>query len=143
MKSIPVSPFRQLFIKAILPFTLSVISLIITLFVLWVTKTISIRTLVFGFILTLVLLVIFDIVSMYEELKIRRNKPRSTFVSTMYSYLLPITYFFVTVVSSFFGASIFLVYLLGLLVFVLLGIPFVINFKKRVKSLFMDLEVVN
>jgi len=33
--------------------------------------------------------------------------------------------------------------LLGLLVFVLLGIPFVINFKKRVKSLFMDLEVVN
>lgn len=143
MKSIPVSPFRQLGIKAIIPFTLSSISLIVSIIVLMISHILTFRTGCFAIILSLIVLFVFDLVSLYEELNIRRNKPRSMIVSTIYSYLLPILYFVVTVVASYFGANIFVVYGLGALVFILLGIPYLINFKSRVKRLFMDLELVN
>lgn len=143
MKSIPVTPFKQLFIKAAIPFILSSVSLLLTTIVLWATRIVSFRTACFGFLLTLILLLVFDIVSLFEELKIRRNKPRNTALSTTYSYLLPMLYFVATVIVSYFGASIYLVYLVGALIFIAMGLPFVFNFKSRVQNLFMELEMVN
>ena len=67
MKSIPVTPFKQLFIKAAIPFILSSVSLLLTTIVLWATRIVSFRTACFGFLLTLILLLVFDIVVQQES----------------------------------------------------------------------------
>ena len=78
-----------------------------------------------------------------EELKIKRNKPRSYFLSNTYSYVLPSLYFIVSLVGSYFDISIYIAYGLGIIIFILLSLPFVINIKSKVKNLFDELEVSN
>lgn len=143
MKTIPVSPLRQLSIKVLVPYSLSAASLLITVITLLIGGKISLMTGAFGFLLTLILLTIFDIVSLKEEMRISNHKPRSTFLSTCYSYLLPFSFFAVAVVSSVFGLDILWSYLLGGAVFALLGIPHVLNIKRKMENLFLDLEMVN
>jgi len=92
---------------------------------------------------TEVLLASTGIVSLFEEMKIRRNKPRSSTMSTLYSYLIPVLYFAVTVLLSYNGMSIYLVYLLGIIVILLSSVPYLINIKKKVANLFLELEMVN
>lgn len=143
IKTIPVDCKTQLFIKVSIPFVLSLISFIVTLLVLLVTKTINLTTFIFAGILVITLLLIFDVISLKEELSIRNHKPRSTFVSNLYSYILPILYFVICAVLSYFDVSIYLVYIIGFLVFLIFGIPYFIYLKKNMESLFMDLDVVN
>lgn len=143
MKTIPVNYKTQLFIKAAVPFVASTISLIVSTLVLYVLGTVSFRTFMFGTLLSIVLLLVFVLVSFKEELGIRMNKPRSSFMSSLYSYLLPILFFVVALVTSYFGVSILLSYFIGLLVIIMLGIPYIVILKKKTSSLFMDLEVVN
>lgn len=143
MKTIPVKASLQLLIKVLIPLVLSEVSLILTLMVLLIGKTISWLTFIFALILVTTLLVIFSIISLREELSIKHRKPRSTFRSSLYSYVLPITYFIVTAVLSYFKLNIILAYVVGLVVFIILGIPQVIYLKKKFLSLFMDLDMVN
>lgn len=143
IKTIPVGIIRQLVIKVGIPFLLSMISLVITLIVLLIGRTINFLTFSSGLILVSVLLFIYMMISLHEELNIRNRKPRSSFKSNIYSYLLPIAYFVVTAIFSYFGLNIVLSYVIGLLVIVIIGIPEIIYLKKHVQSLFMDLDVVN
>ena len=110
---------------------------------LLILGAISFETFIFGLLLTIVLLVVFELVSLKEELNIRINRPRSSFLSSMYSYLLPIIFFVVGVLTTNAGVNIILAYILGLVTILLLGVPFVIKLKSKVLSKFMDLEVVN
>ncbi|MBQ8416873.1 MAG: hypothetical protein IJX13_08290, partial [Clostridia bacterium] len=130
-------------IKVSVPFSLSTASLLVTVVTLLIGQKISLMTGFFGFLLTLILLAIFDIVSLKEEMRISNNRPRSTFLSTCYSYLLPFAFFGVAVVSSVFGFDILLSYLFGGAVFALLGIPHVLKIKSKMEDLFIDLEMVN
>ena len=143
MKTIPVLPRIQLLIKVSIPLLLSFTSLFITLLVLLVLKTITFITFIFALLLVSLLLFIYDVISLKEELNIRNHKPRRSFVSNLYSYILPIIYFIVTTILSYFGMSIYIAYLIGCIVFVILGIPHVFNLKKNMESLFMDLDVIN
>ena len=143
MKTIPVLPRIQLLIKVSIPLLLSFTSLFITLLVLLVLKTITFITFIFALLLVSLLLFIYDVISLKEELNIRNHKPRRSFVSNLYSYILPIIYFVVTTILSYFGMSIYIAYLIGCIVFVILGIPHVFNLKKNMESLFMDLDVIN
>lgn len=143
IKIIPINLHKQLAIKVLLPFSLSFISLFVTIATLLIGGVISITSALSALLLTGILLAIFDIVSLYEELKIKRNKPRSTFMSGMYSYLLPLLYFFATVVMSYFGLTIFFVYLIGFVVIVLASLPYLIRLKSRMANLFLELEMVN
>ena len=129
MKTIPVLPRIQLLIKVSIPLLLSFTSLFITF--------------IFALLLVSLLLFIYDVISLKEELNIRNHKPRRSFVSNLYSYILPIIYFVVTTILSYFGMSIYIAYLIGCIVFVILGIPHVFNLKKNMESLFMDLDVIN
>ena len=139
MKTIPVLPRIQLLIKVSIPLLLSFTSLFITLLVLLVLKTITFITFIFAFVLVSLLLFIYDVISLKEELNIRNHKPRRSIVSNLYSYILPIIYFIVTTILSYFGIA----YLIGCIVFVILGIPHVFHLKKNMESLFMDLDVIN
>ena len=74
---------------------------------------------------------------------IRNGKPRSMVLSSTFSYLLPFAYFAAAIVACYFGVHIILAYLVGLVLFVLMGLPFVLNIKAKVSSAFLDLEMVN
>lgn len=143
MKILPISPLKQLLIKVLVPFALSAISLLATIVVLFVTKKMSLLTAASAFFMTIVLLVIFDIVSLKEEMRIGNNRPRSTTMSTCYSYLLPFSFFAAAMVSCLLGLDLSLAYLIGFLVFLLLGLPHIIKLRSKMEQMFLDLEMVN
>ena len=143
MKTIPVSLFTQILIKVGIPFLCSALSLFVTNLTLYLTGVMSITNSLFTFLLTLLLLVIFSIVSLFEEMKVGKNKPRNYFQSSLYSYLLPVVYFVATLIMSYNKVSIVLVYAFGVLAILLISIPYLINIKKKVARLFIDLEMVN
>lgn len=143
MKILPISPIKQLFIKAVVPFALSVLSLLVTLVILGASGEMAWLTVIVSFLLTLILLAIFDVVSLKEEMRIGNNRPRSTLLSTCYSYLLPVAFVGTSLVGCIFGADIRISYLIGFAVFILLGLPCLINLKSKLEALFLDLEMVN
>ena len=143
MKTIPVSYKKQLLVKVSIPLTLSFTSLLITLLVLVIGKVISPLTFIFSLLLVGLLLVIFEIISLKEELSIRNHKPRSYFMSNLYSYALPFIYFAVTAVISYFGIDLIISYLIGLVVLVGIFIPNYIYIKRNMSRLFMELDVIN
>lgn len=143
MKIIPVSFRKQLTIKMMIPFTLSFVSLLISLLVLLLTSVISISAFVGTLVLSTIVLFIFDLISMREELNIRHSKPRSTTLSTLFSYILPFAYVGLGLLLSFWSVNIWLIYLMGVVLFVALGLPHALYIKKNMGSLFLDLEAVN
>lgn len=143
MKTIPVSAREQIFIKAIVPFALSFASMIFTLFTLLITGTVSFITFTFALILTTILLVVFEIVSLMEEMSIRNNRPKSSFLSSFYSYFLPFLYFGASIVSCALGLDIVIAYFVGILLFGLISIPHSYKIKTKIDKKFLDLEMVN
>lgn len=143
MKTIPVNVFTQLIIKVSVPFLTSVASLLVSTIILWATKTISFQTFAFGTLITIVLLFVFELVSLWEELSIKFNKPKSSFLSGVYSYLLPLVFLSVSLVLTYFEVNIIVAYLASTGVILLLSLPFVIRFRYRTINKFLDLEVIN
>lgn len=143
IKIIPVNVFTQLFIKVALPLVFVIFSVFISYIVLLAFGTLNLLTVCVGFVLTSLIQIIFSIISLYEELKVRQNSERNYFLSSTFSYMLPILYSLAMIIASYFGLSIYLAYVIGFVVIVASGIPWVIRFKKRTLDLFDKLEVVN
>ncbi len=143
MKTMPVSVFTQLIIKVGVPFVTSCISLIISTLVLLIFGVVSFKTFIFGTLITIVLLLVFELVSLKEELTLKMNRPKSTFLSSIYSYLLPFVFLGVSLLLSYLQLDIVLAYLISTAFIILLGIPFIIKFKSKTINRFLDLEVVN
>ena len=143
LKTMPVSPKQILKIKVIIPFVLSSIALLVSLIVLFFTKEISIITACFAFLLAEISLLSFTLISLSEELKIRIGKPRNTFFSGCYSYVLPILCFFLGVTFGYLKLSRYIPLLISLGFFLILLLPPFIILKKNGKRDFMDLEAVN
>lgn len=143
MKTIPVSPKKQIMIKVLIPFCLSFVSFFVSILVLLITNIISFITFVFGLLLVTTLLAIYNCVSLKEELKIRNHKPRQTYVSNLYAYLLPVLYFIVTAFLSFYNLPLVIAYVIGLLVLIIVYIINSVILNKKMISLFMDLDVIN
>lgn len=143
IKTIPVKPKLQMFIKVMIPFVLSVLSLLITLLVLLIGGIINIKVFILSFVLVTLLLAVFELVSLKEELNIRHYKPRTTFSSNLLSYLLPIVFFLITALLSYIGLTLELAFVIGVVPILLIGIPYFVNIARKLDSLFLDLDVVN
>jgi hypothetical protein len=143
MKTIPISETLQIFIKVSVPFVLSFISLFASIIVLYLSATIALSTAIFSLILTTILLLIFEVVSLREELAIRHTKPRSNLLSSFYSYALPVLYFACSVFCCAKGFSLQQAFLVGIVVFILMGIPYFYRIKSKTAKKFLDLEMVN
>ena len=143
IKSIPVNHRLQLGIKVAIPFILSSISLIISLFVLLVTGVISFVTFLFALLFSFILLFIFCMVSLIEELNIRNNKAKQTTLSTIVSYVVPILFFVISVLLAYVKVPYVLVNLIGLVL--LLGVAGLIVWYliKNLDRKFMELDVIN
>ncbi len=143
MKTIPVKASRQLIIKVSIPFIMSFVFCFASFVVLIAAGLISITLGVFSFFLCAVLLAIVSLVSLYEQLRIRRNKATSHLLTYIYSYLIPIVYFIVAVAFCYLQVNIYLTYFISLVFIVLVSIPFLIRPKKRINNLYQSLEVSN
>ena len=142
MKMIPVRYKMQLLIKMIIPFSLSLISFIITSLVLLIARGISAEIFFVSIIVVPLTLFIYDSICLYEELRIRSNKPRNPFVSNLYSYFLPILFFLVSVVLACLGVNIYIIYVLSILLMFALGIYFIVDTFKNMEKNFILIESV-
>ena len=143
MKSIPVSLFEQLAIKVLIPLGLSLAFLIISYLILGVTLTMSIVPVLYGLLINIIFIITLSVVSLFEELHIRRNATKNTFLSSVYTYVVPVVYFLVALLMCYFKVNYNITFLMGLVVVVASLIPFMINFKERVSEQFLSLEVAN
>lgn len=143
LKTIPVDYRLQLMIKMLIPYTLSAVFLLISVVVLLIGGVISPMTAVASLLLTLTVLFVFDVVSMREELNIRHGKPRSSYLSTLFSYVLPFAYIALVMFLSYRGTSLWLIYLMGLALFWVLGLPQLIKVRRKMGDWFMELEAIN
>ena len=100
-------------------------------------------TAAFAFLLTLIVVFVFDVISLREELNIRHGKPRSTYLSTLFSYVLPFAYIALVIFLSYKGVSLLLIYFMGMALFVALGLPQLLKVKRKMGDWFMELEAIN
>ena len=143
MKTIPVSPTLQILLKVLVPFALSFLSLFVSIIVLMATGTLTFVTGFFALILATLLLAIFDVVSLNEEMAIRNAKPRSSLLSSFYSYALPVLYFSVAILCCYAGLSLSLAFFVGMVVLLLISVPYFYKIQQKVATKFLDLELVN
>lgn len=140
IKTLPIDYKKQLLVKVLIPFTLSFASMSISLLVAWIGGLLSARTFLASFLLTGVALAVFELVSLREELHIRHGKPRSSYRSSMYSYVLPLGFVAIGILLSYFKVEILTVYASGLAVFIVVGLIELLYLRKNARNLFMDLE---
>ena len=143
LKTIPVPVKVQMLIKLLIPFVMSEASLLISVVVLWLSGIFTPLTAAFAFVLSSALLLIFNVISLCEELKIRHGRPRSSGLSTLYSYFLPLTYAIVSAYLSYVGFPLWQLYFVGAAVFLILGIPHFIILNRKMEDWFMELEATN
>lgn len=143
LKTIPVGYRKQVYIKLLIPYILSEISLILSVAVLWITGVFTLLTAAFALLITSVFLISFDFISLREELNIRRGKPRSSYSSSVFSYALPLIYVAVSIYLSYNGVSLDMLYLSGTAIFVIIGLPFIVSVNKNMGKWFMELEAIN
>lgn len=143
IKSLPISPIKQISIKVAIPLSLSLIFNLISFLVLALTRTISWVSFGYGLVLVSLLVILVNVISLYEELKIKRGKERNYLLSSLYSYLLPFLFFLIGIVLAYNQVNINLIYLVGFILVILSSLPFLIKIKSRVNNLFLDLEVIN
>ncbi len=143
IKCMPVSILLQLGVKVALPLIFVCASVFVTYLVLLAFGTVSVWTALAGFVLAVLIQIIFSMISLYEELKIRQNRARSYFFSSTFSYMLPIFYSAGMILASYFGLALYAVYLIGLALILASGLPWAIGFRARILRLFDELEVVN
>ena len=143
LKTIPVDYRIQLVIKLLIPYSLSMAFLLVSLIVLLICGAVSFMTAAFAFLLTLIVVFVFDVISLREELNIRHGKPRSTYLSTLFSYVLPFAYIALVIFLSYKGVSLLLIYFMGMALFVALGLPQLLKVKRKMGDWFMELEAIN
>ena len=102
IKSIPVNHRLQLIIKVLIPFILSLISLVISVLFLLIMKVISFTTFAFALLFSVILLAIFCMVSLIEELSIRNNQAKQTTLSNLVSYVVPVVFFIISILLAYF-----------------------------------------
>lgn len=143
MKSMPVSLSTQLTIKVSIPLILSTSFLVISYFVLALTRTFSWTTFGYGLLMNIIFLTTLAVVSLFEELNIKRNQSKNALLSTLYTYLVPIIYFLMAILLCYYKVNFHLIFVIGLSIVVISLLPYLIKFKGRITDKFLSLEVSN
>ncbi len=143
MKVMPIPFGKQLTIKVAIPFILSVIALLVTTFVLKIFGMINWFTLLMMIVLSILLLLVFSLVSLKEELSIKHKRPKNTIFSSFISYLLPVIFAAISFFLNFKGISLGICFLSSIGIFILITIPIFFYIKGNLNSLFLDLDMVN
>ena len=143
MKSIPVSSYKQLAIKVLIPLSLSLAALLISYVLLAATQTLNIIPTLYGLLMNIIFIVALSVVSLFEELHVKRYQEKNTLISGIYTYAVPVIYFLGALLLCYFQVNYNFIFLMGLGVVTLSLVPYMIKFKERVNNDFLSMEVVN
>lgn len=143
MKSMPVSLSKQLTIKVFIPLILSISFLLIAYFVLALTRTINWISFGYGLLMNIIFLTTLAVVSLFEELNIKRNQEKNALLSSVYTYVVPFLYFVAALIMCYYKVNYNVVFLIGIGIVLLSLLPYSIKFKKRINDKFLSLEVSN
>lgn len=149
MKTLPLSPAKQLFIKLMVPYTLSSISYLVTMLVIGclLTRTdgsftannvpFTWTSVILLMIIGLLALLALNLSSLYSDLKMKEN---GDFISVLIDFILPIIFVLASslltlLVDDAYKDITFYCIILGLEIILL--IPLAIRFKSRVNKLFI------
>ena len=143
MKSIPVSYSRQLTIKVAIPLILSISFLLISYVVLGLSRTIPWATFGFGLLMNIIFITTLSIVSLFEELNIKRNQEKNALLSSIYTYVVPFAYFVIAILLCYYKINYNIIFGIGIGVVLISLLPYVIKFKSRISDKFLSLEVSN
>jgi hypothetical protein len=143
IKTIPVNSTRQIVLKVSIPTILSVFAMLVSNLLLLITGIISAKLFFIGSLLTLMMLFIYNAVSLKEELLIRHKKPRSSFLSTLTLYALSFLTFIIVIISSYLNVSEVFAYLFVIIIYVGCLLPTFIYLKHNMSNMFLELDVVN
>lgn len=145
-KTIPVSYKKQIFIKMVVPFTLSMISLLVTVLVLMITKQISVAYGLLALLFTILLVAFLELLSISSDLKLPSKEGEESnkgSLISLLSILIPLafvggmfllTYLNIPLIGSYF-------IMLGLLIIILGG--YGLYFNKVMAKRFVALEMRN
>lgn len=143
MKTMPVNLHLQLAVKAGLPFVLSAVSLIVTIVVLLAAGVLGFDSASFCLLLGICALALYDVASLYEELKIRRAKSRKTLISSAVSYLMPLLFAVFSAVLSYSGISPYVCFAVGSALYMAMAAAGAFIVYKISGRLFLELEAIN
>ena len=143
MKVMPIPFKKQIIIKALIPFVLSVMALIITTLVLRIFNLITWSLYLMMIVLSISLLLVFTLISLYEELSIKHKKQKNTILTSLICYILPIAFGAFSMFFSFKGLSLSLSFLITFAFYFLLLVPIFFFLKGHLNNLFLDLDMVN
>lgn len=137
IKTLPISPIKQLSIKMFVPYIISSIFYLISLLILVITKEITGLSFLFLLMIGLFILLILNLSSIYTDLKMKNG-----FISVLLDFILPIFYVMVSFILSLFidlNESYYYLIIIGCLIITLIGL--LINYKKRIEDGFIKHEV--
>lgn len=147
VKTIPVSPLKQIFAKLLIPFAFSELSLFITEIVLISTSIITWKVLLTSFVIGTLLLAFSNVFGIYADMKdmsSKRRRVKVTLINEIVPILLPIVifllFFLFSVVISLPSYSL---YLIAIGFTLLIFLPFLIGLKRRYSKSFVEMEVHN
>ena len=143
IKTIPVSIKKQLGTKMAIPYVSGLFFSLLSLILLSSASQLSIFHGMAIFVLSIFYLLLLNLVSLYEELKIKRNGTRNYFYSSLVIYVVPIAIFFILMLLSYFKVNIYVSFLLSLILIVACLLPFFYKGKKRFNRWFLEMEVIN
>ena len=143
MKTMPVNLHLQLAVKAGLPFVLSAVSLIVTIVVLLTAGVMGFDSASFCLLLGICALALYDVASLYEELKIRRAKSRKTLISSAVSYLMPLLFAVFSAILSYSGISPYVCFAVGSALYMAMAAAGAFIVYKISGRLFLELEAIN
>ena len=93
--------------------------------------------------MNIIFIVALSVVSLFEELHVKRYQEKNTLISGIYTYAVPVIYFLGALLLCYIQVNYHFIFLMGLGVVTISLVPYMIHFKRRVNEQFLLLEVSN
>ena len=137
IKTLPISPVKQLSIKMVVPYCISSLFYLISLLVLVISKEVTGLSFLFLLIIGLLTLIILNLSSIYTDLKLKNG-----LISVLLDFILPIFYVMISFVLSLFIDLTEAYYYLIIIACLIITLALLfINYKKRIANGFINHEV--
>ena len=138
LKTTPISFKKQMFIKIMVIFSLSMISYLISLIILLSTKQISFISFLFNLLIGGTLILILNFISLFNDLKHKKNN-----MTYLYGFIYPLIIVILGVITSlFFNKNIqpYIFYTTILLINIIILLTLYLIFNKFINKMFIDYE---
>lgn len=141
MKTMPIAPKKQLWVKILIPFLLSSLSSLVSALLLLFMLKLDAMLVLSMFVVGELALLSYNLIAMMEELKRSKTKGNSSFGSSVYSYSFPIVCFVIAFLVCFLQIGNLWAYIAILALGTVSLLPSLFVYLRKEDRLFADMEV--